>query len=229
MTEVSTSSDIASRPVCAANVILNVILNVANHQPAFLWSRSARFISIGFNGSARCKTRLEIFLTNSLQNFLHFIQCTLFWQSVGFSSNIKIFFVFGWEQTKPSPLSNLYPHEINHIGCSIFKCVLPFMTPFCIILIALWTLNSFFPGSDGLNPIETNRKWVLVLLAHYPCFVTGAVPGVMTLRGVEATRDMHLMHGHAFEQEVEMRINIFDWNVCQCLCFCKIKVTRRLF
>ena len=55
MTEVSTSSDIASRPVCAANVILNVV-----NQPSFLGSRTARFISIGLNGSGRYKTRLEI-------------------------------------------------------------------------------------------------------------------------------------------------------------------------
>ena len=39
---------------------------------------------------------------------------------------------------------------------------------------------------------------------------TSTSASVMTVRGVKATRDMHLMHGHALEQEVEMCINIFD-------------------
>ena len=43
---------------------------------------------------------------------------------------------------------------------------------------------------------------------------TSTSASVMTVRGVKATRDMHLMHGHALEQEVEMCINIFDWNIC---------------
>lgn len=56
MTEVSTSSDIATPlSVCTANLILNVV-----NQPSVLGSRTARFISIGLNGSGRYKTRLEI-------------------------------------------------------------------------------------------------------------------------------------------------------------------------